>query len=184
MTDFWNLKDFDPSTGEFDAGGGDFEPIPSNTTCLAIVDEAKWQTSRDGFDHISLRWSVLQPEAYKNRKIFQKLWVTDDDPSAKDPEKKREKARMMLAAIDANAGGKLRAAGGLPTDELMGVALTNKPMLIRVMMWKIKDENTDEIKTGNWIGKVSSRNSTTDKVSDVKAAAPAPKKKAEADIPF
>lgn len=182
MTGFWNLKDFDPSSGEFDAGGGDFEPIPSNTTCLAIIDEAKWQRNRDGWEHISLRWSVLQPEAYKNRKIFQKLWVSDDNPSAKDADKKREKAQRMLAAIDANAGGKLIAARVKPTDELMGAALINKPMLIRVMQWKIKDEATDEVKSGNWIGKVSSRNSSTEKVSEVAAAAP--KKKVDADIPF
>jgi hypothetical protein len=152
MSDFWN---FEPSTnGEFEMGGGDIAPIPADTSCLAAIDEAKWD-EKDGARYISLRWNVLQPAEYKNRKVFQKLWVADPDPKAKDAEKKREKAKRMLAAIDQNAGGKLRAAGVEPTETSLGNALINKPMVIKVMQWKIEDGA--ETKVGNWIGAVSAK---------------------------
>ena len=156
---FWNIENLETS-GEFEAGGGDIQPIPADTQCLASIDEAKWDTDRDNNAYISLRWNVLQPAEYKNRKVFQKLWVKDDDPRAKDAGKKREKAIRMLAAIDQNAGGKLRATGAEPTDESLGLGLVNKPMLIKVMVWKITDEATGENKAGNWIGAVSPRSKT------------------------
>jgi hypothetical protein len=152
MTDFWNFEQ--TSTGEFEMGGGDIAPIPAETSCLAAIDEAKWD-EKDGARYISLRWNVLQPAEYKNRKVFQKLWVADADPMAKDAEKKRDKAKRMLAAIDQNAGGKLRAAGVEPTETSLGIALINKPMVIKVMQWKI--ESNGETKTGNWIGAVSAK---------------------------
>jgi hypothetical protein len=155
---FWNLEE--TSTGEFEVGGGEIAPIPADTQCLASIDEAKWDNDRDGNSYVSLRWNVLQPAEYKNRKVFQKLWVRDDDPRAKDAGKKRDKAIRMLGAIDQNAGGKLRAAGVEPTDESLGLALVNKPMLIKVMVWKITDEVTGENKAGNWIGAVSPRSKT------------------------
>lgn len=155
---FWNLEE--TSTGEFEVGGGDIQPIPADTQCLASIDEAKWDNDRDGNSYVSLRWNVLQPAEYKNRKVFQKLWVRDDDPRAKDAAKKRDKAIRMLAAIDQNAGGKLRAAGVEPTDESLGLGLVNKPMLIKIMQWKITDEVTGETKAGNWIGAVSPRSKT------------------------
>lgn len=152
MSDFWNFEQ--STTGEFEMGGGDIQPIPADTSCLAAIDEAKWD-EKDGARYISLRWNVLQPAEYKNRKVFQKLWVADADPKAKDAEKKREKAKRMLAAIDQNAGGKLRAAGVEPTETSLGIALINKPMVIKVMQWKIEDGG--ETKVGNWIGGVSAK---------------------------
>ena len=149
---FWNLSTGNVDTsGTFDMGGGDMEPIPANTQCLAMIDEAKWD-EKEGNRYVSLRWSVLQPMEYKNRKVFQKLWVSDPDPSAKDPVKKRDKAVQMLAAIDANAsGGKLMARDEAPTDTSLTQCLTQKPMLIKVMTWKIED------KVGNWIGQVEKK---------------------------
>ena len=167
MSDFWNFEQ--STTGEFEMGGGDIAPIPAETSCLAAIDEAKWD-EKDSARYISLRWNVLQPAEYKNRKVFQKLWVADADPMAKDAEKKRDKAKRMLAAIDQNAGGKLRAAGVEPTETSLGIALINKPMVIKVMQWKI--ESNGETKTGNWIGAVSAK----------KGAAPAPVK--TEDAPF
>ena len=152
MSDFWNFEQ--STTGEFEMGGGDIQPIPADTSCLAAIDEAKWD-EKDGARYISLRWNVLQPAEYKNRKVFQKLWVADADPKAKDAEKKREEAKRMLAAIDQNAGGKLRAAGVEPTETSLGIALINKPMVIKVMQWKIEDGG--ETKVGNWIGGVSAK---------------------------
>ncbi len=167
--DFWGLstgeRAADKTDGSFDAGGGNMQPIPNDTSVLAAIDEAKWDKDQQGNRFISLRWSVLQPEDFENRKVFQKLWVTDADPRAK-PDKvaaKRDKAKLMLGAIDLNAGGKLLSKPGLPTDEGMTLHLTNKPMIIKVMVWSMKDAMTGEMNRGNWVGAVSSRQ--TGKVS-------------------
>ena len=181
---FWNLENL-PENGEFETGGGDIKPIPADTQCLASIDEAKWDHDRDGHEYVSLRWTVLSPAEYKNRKVFQKLWVKDEDPRAKDAAKKKEKALRMLAAIDANAGGKLRAAGVEPTDESLGLCLINKPMLIKVMEWKIEDAVTGEVKVGNWIGAVSPRSKVGAAVAAVSAAVTgAVSKPATQDTPF
>ncbi len=185
MSDFWNTQTSAPQTGEFDAGGGDFEPIPSNTLALAYIDEAKWQTDNDNLETVSIRWRMLKPEAYKNRVIFQKLWISDHDPRAKKPEEKQKKARNMLAAIDFNAGGKIVAAGVKPTDELLS-SLVGKQMIIKVMQWKLKDEMTGEIKAGNWIGAVSSKSNSAllEKIKDTPAPASRAASKLDDDIPF
>jgi hypothetical protein len=177
--DFWGLSEggsaTDSATGAFDAGGGNMQPIPSETNLLAAIDEAKWDGGI-GQRFISLRWAVLQPEEFENRKLFQKLWVDDADPRAK-PDKvaaKRDKAKKMLAAIDLNAGGKLSAKPVLPSDEAMTLHLTNKPMIIKAMVWEVKDDATGEMARGNWIGAVNSKASA--KVSTPEAIA---KSKAE-----
>jgi len=159
MANFWDL-----STGEditsvgtsFEAGGGSIEPVPNDTTALAIIDEAKWDEDRDGNRYISLRWSVLTPQEYKNRKVFHKLWVEDAKPMQKDPEKYRDKQIKMLAAIDNNAGGKLSGSGKRPTDETLGNALTNKPMMIKIMTWEAQ-KSDGSMGRGNWIAAVAPR---------------------------
>jgi hypothetical protein len=172
MNDFWGLSEggsaADNASGEFDAGGGNMQPIPSDTNVLAAIDEAKWSKNQKGDEFISLRWTVIAPEDFENRKIFQKLWVTDFDPStaAKGEDKaiaKRDKAKKMLAAIDSNAGGKLLAKPVMPTDESMTLHLTNKPMIIKVMVWEMTDRMTGDVARGNWVGAVSSK--ATAKVS-------------------
>lgn len=146
---FWKTsdgKEVERKT-EFDSGGG-FEVIPEGTKLLALIDEAGWKAGFDESepDHIQIRWTVLAPEGFKNRKVFQKIKVNDPDPS------KADKAKRMLAAIDANAGGKLAAIDREPEDnELMG-ALMNKSMIIRLGVWEFND------KKGNWVSAVSSRN--------------------------
>jgi hypothetical protein len=181
--DFWGLSEggsaSDNASGEFDAGGGNMQPIPSDTNVLAAIDEAKWAKNPRGDEYISLRWSVIAPEDFENRKIFQKLWVTDFDPSAaaKGEDKalaKRDKAKKMLAAIDLNAGGKLLAKPVMPTDEAMTLHLTNKPMIIKVMVWEMTDRMTGDVARGNWVGAVSSK--ATAKVSSAEEIA---KSKAE-----
>lgn len=195
---FWDLSDGENAAAsaetEYEIPGGNLEPIPDGSSVLALIDEAKWD-ERNEAEYISLRWSVLAPDEFKNRKIFQKLWVTDDDPNAKDADKaakKRDKARRMLAAIDANAGGKLVKQSGKPTDEALTQCLTNKPMIIKVMIWSMDDrERPGEKIEGNWIAAVAPR----DKGVDVKAAKPRPQPAAQSggygggaalddDIPF
>lgn len=159
--DFWGLSDGEDAavsaSGEFDSGGGNLEPIPPETSVLAAIDEAKWDRDNQGNRFISLRWTVFQPEEFDNRKIFQKLWVSDADPRAKADKvnAKRDKAKKMLAAIDTNAGGKLLAKPVMPTDEAMTLHLTNKPMVVKVMVWNMKDSMTGEMMRGNWVGAVA-----------------------------
>jgi len=169
MSDFWklsdntNLKD-EENNGAFDAGGGKIEVIPEGTQVLAAIDEAKWDRNNDGDKFISIRWTVLQPEELANRKIFQKLWVDDYEPAAlkkgEDKAKaKRDKAKRMLMAIDANAGGKLAAKGAMPTDIDLTSSLTMKPMVIKTMVWSQKDRETGALIEGNWVGAVAPKNS-------------------------
>lgn len=176
MADFWGLSDGGTATDtatEYEIpGGGNFDPIPDGSSVLAMVDEAKWDNNNEA-KFISLRWTILSPDEYKNRKVFHKLWVTDDDPNAKDANKaakKRDKARRMLAAIDANAGGKLTAKPGQPTDEDLMRCLTNKPMIIRLMIWEMPDrESPGSVISGNWVSAVAPKS----KGIDVKAPPPA-----------
>lgn len=152
MSDFWTTSDGEAieSTKEFDGGGGGFELIPDGSSVLAMPDEAGWEENKDGDRFIKIRWNVVKPEEFANRKVFHKLWVLDDDPNAKDPAKKRDKAKMMLAAIDANAGGKLAAKGKMPTDDDLALALINKPMVIRVHEY----EGQNGGNAGNWVAAI------------------------------
>jgi len=158
---FWDLDDGTSAvTGEKEyeqPSGGGFAPIPDGSNVLAIIDEAKWDTARNGdAQFISLRWSVEGPEAFLNRKIFQKLWVTDDDPNAKDAAKakaKRDKAKRMLAAIDANCGGKLAKTPRRPSDDDLALALQDRPMTVKCMVWEMTDGN-GQTNSGNWIAAV------------------------------
>lgn len=144
------------TNGSFEMGGSS-EPIPEGTKLKAAITEAKW-SEYQGERYINARWDVLDGE-YKKRVIFQKIKVFEAD------EKKADKARTMLAAIDANCGGKLQALEGEPTDMDLMKSLTNKPMLIRVGVWEMNGNK------GNWIQMVSSASGAT-------AAAPAAKPKA------
>jgi len=158
---FWDLSDGESAANgekEYEQATGNLDPIPDGSSVMAIIDEAKWQETRDrDAEFISLRWSVMEPAEYANRKIFQKLWVTDDDPNTKDAgkmEKKRDKAKRMLAAIDANCGGKLARKAARPTDDDLALALTNRAMVIKCMVWEMK--GTDgTMNSGNWIAAVS-----------------------------
>ena len=145
------------SNGTMEMGGGDIPPIPANTNVLAAIDEAKWD-EYDGNRFISFRWNVLQPSEYANRKIFQKVQVMNTDPN------KRDKAIAMLAAIDANAGGKIVAAGREPTDQDLLLNLANRPMVLNLQVWEIKEDRAtkqplpeSEWKRGNWVSKVAPR---------------------------
>ena len=146
---FWTTSDnqtITPST-TFESSGGN-SVIPDNTTCLAMIDEAML-ASYEGNMYINVRWQVLEPVAYKGRKVFQKVKVFDADPKVSD------KAKKMLAAIDANAGGKLAQSNEAPNDISLAKALLSKPMLIKVMVWEMND------RTGNWVSMVSPRTTTT-----------------------
>lgn len=162
---FWNLSDGKAveSKSEFELGGG-FEVIPDGSRVLAAVEECKddqWEGER----FFNLKWRILEGE-YKNRIIFQKLKVFSSK------EKQRDNAITMLAAIDANAGGKLMASGKEPTDFAIASALANRPMILLLRVW----ESEDKQKTGNYVAGVFSRQQTK--------AAPAPKQSAQSNEPL
>lgn len=161
---FWNLSDGKAveSKYEFELGGG-FEVIPDGSRVLAAVEECKddqWEGER----FFNLKWRILEGE-YKNRIIFQKLKVFSSK------EKQRDNAITMLAAIDANAGGKLMASGKEPTDFAIASALANRPMILLLRVW----ESEDKQKTGNYVAGVFGRQQTK--------AAPAPKKSSPSNEP-
>ena len=176
---------------EYEQETGNLDPIPDGSSVLAIIDEAKWGETRDEHaEFVSLRWSVMEPAEYANRKVFQKLWVTDDDPNVSDAAKmdrKRDKAKRMLAAIDANAGGKLARKAARPTDDDLALALTNKPMIIKCMVWEMTDRQTGNTNSGNWIAAVAPKSKGVD-VKEAKASPakkPAPQNNVDDDdIPF
>ena len=176
---FWDLSDNQSATDtgtEYEVPGGNLDPIPDGSSVLAMIDEAKWEKKKNGADEvefITLRWTVISPDEYKNRKVFQKVWATDLDPSAKDEAKgiaKRDKARRMLAAIDANAGGKLTAQSGKPTNDSLTLHLCNKPMIITCMVWDVNDRTTGGKIFGNWVSAVAPKA----KGVNVKPAKPLP----------
>lgn len=174
---FWDLSDGNTAKdtgGQYEVPGGTMEPIPAGSSVLAMIDEIKWDRKQTGDEFISARWTVLAPEEYKNRKVFHKLWVTDLDPGAKDQDagvKKRDKARKMLAAIDANAGGKLTAKPGIPTnDDLQQI--TNKPMVCTLMIWSMPDTQNGGMMHGNWVSAVAPK---ADKDIHIAEAKPLPR---------
>lgn len=193
---FWDLSDGESAvTGdkEYEQETGNFDPIPDGSNVLAMIDEIKWDTHRDGNEFISVRWSIDEPEQYRNRKIYQKLWVLDDDPNVKDETKmtrKRDKAKKMLAAIDANAGGKLAKLSRRPSDDDLMLALTSKPMVIKCMVWEMEGRD-GQVNSGNWIAAVFPKSKGVDvpeAESRPAARKPAPRTSArddlDDDIPF
>lgn len=159
MSDFWNTSQGESLVGsstEYEQETGNIEPIPDNSNVLAYITSAAWKQDKDFLRWIEVEWTVEQPETYANRKIWQKLWVTDLDPRAKSPDKaeaKRDKAKKMLATIDANCGGKLAKAGVMPDDNALAIALQTRQMIIKVMVWDITGADGKSM-TGNWIAGV------------------------------
>jgi len=157
---FWDTNEGDAITKE--TTSTDYEvstamaPIPDGSVLKAIPTEAKW-AEYEGDRYINIRWDVIDGE-FKSRVIFHKIRVMSAKATQKD------KALRMLAAIDANAGGKLMELSGEPTDQQLSY-LCNKPMEIRVRIWEMND------KVGNWVEAVSS--------AGAKAPQPAPAKQEE-----
>ena len=139
---FWQKQDGSQveNTTSFEMGGGDIKPIPNNTALIAAIEEAKW-ADYQGESYINLKWRVMRPSEFANRVIFQKLKVFSD--------KQGDKAKQMLAAIDANCGGKLAKLRDTPQDEDLMMSLVGKPVAIKVQVWDMNG------KKGNWISAVA-----------------------------
>jgi hypothetical protein len=151
---FWALNDGSDvkDTGTtFETTGGDLEPIPNGTGCIAAIEEAKWD-DYEGDRFISLKWRVARPAEFANRVVYQKVKVYGTSKD-KDPQATSDKAKRMLAAIDANCGGKLSKVAGEPSDQDLMTALVGKMMAIKVMVWKMEIQG--EEKSGNWVSAVA-----------------------------
>ncbi len=186
MSNFWDLNDgnkIEENAGQFEMGGGDLTPIPNGTGCIAAIEEAKWDTYEDD-RYISLKWRVMRPEQYANRVIFQKVKVFGM-ASDKDQRATADKAKRMLAAIDQNCGGKLMKVEGEPSDMDLMSALVGKQMAIKVQVWKMKNRDSGEEMTGNWIGAVSPAKGAQVATPAAKPAQTAPADDGlDDDIPF
>lgn len=171
---FWQTSDNENATAtgnEFETGGGNIEPIPAGTRLKAMIDDAKWDEFQ-GDEFINLRWTVLAPDSYHNRKVFQKVRVLDKET------KKADKAKRMLAAIDANCGGQLAKKEDAPGDMDLASALMNKPMMIEVQVWNMTGNDGQE-RSGNWVSRVAPANGSEQKQSATK-----PSSGSDDDIPF
>lgn len=146
------------STTTFEVMGGAIEPIPAGSILLAVITEAKWDEYQ-GERYINLRWDVVGKD-YMGRVIYQKLKVLDSDP------KKRDKAIMMLMAIDANTGGYLTKVNAEPTDKDL-TKLCGRKIGIMVDVWRIKDAETGDEKSGNWIKMVSSPKDAGERLKEI-----------------
>lgn len=163
MSNWWNTSDgadvTEDVSKEYDSGGGGFEILPAKTKALASIASAGWAKDRDENRYVNIQWSIVKPDDYARRVVFQKIWCGDPDPRAKDPNKKRDKALRMLATIDANAGGKLAKAGREPDDDDLALALTNKQMGITLMVWDKEEDDGFGGKRkepgGNWVSAVA-----------------------------
>jgi len=159
-----------PSTnGTAEMGGGNLPPIPAGTQLKAMIVEAKWDDGGQYNNrHIKLRWDVVDGE-YKKRVVFQKVQVCETDTN------KRDKAIRMLAAIDANCGGKIMQLNAEPTDMDLMQNLCNKPMVIKVEVWEMENDQGQPM-SGNWVQAVSSGRAQA-------PAQPAPQQQAPAAQP-
>ncbi len=183
--DFWGDDEIEVSDGTANMGGGDFEIIPAGTNVLFQIEsiEIKEPGDFDSTEYLNIQWSILKPDDYANRRVFQKIRIFDTDST------KRKKARTMLSAIDTNSGGRLSAYGKKKgksladfTSEDFTVCLVGQSMMGKLMVWK--DNDTKEPK-GNWVQQVSPAGNSKPLASAPKAA-PEPIKEDDSDddIPF
>lgn len=174
-------------------GGDDFEVIPAKTRALAEIESVTIESYKDAaeIEYINIQWTLMKPEIYQNRRIFQKIRIMGDDPTQKSykEDKQAEKirnAKLMLAAIDKICtGGKLFALKRMPTEEELQRYLVGKSAEIYLMVYKIGDME------GNWVHSVFAPNVN---VSAPSKATPTAKKAApkpasgfddmDDDIPF
>jgi len=188
---FWSTStgeaiNTNPTSFEIE-GGGKFAPIPAGTKVLAIIENASRRKTQDGLaEYVEIKWAILRPEPYKNRKIFQKVWCLDYDPTVTDVTKakaKRDKALKMLAAIDANAGGLLQRSGEEPSDISLASALTNKQMVIGLNTW---DDRDTKKPAGNWVYYVAEKTAEISVVTadDVKKQQENVSRQIDYEIPF
>lgn len=172
-------------------GGDDFEVIPAKTRALAEIESVTIESYKDAaeIEYINIQWTLMKPEIYQNRRIFQKIRIMGDDPTQKSykEDKQAEKirnAKLMLAAIDKIcSGGKLFALKRMPTEEELQKYLVGKSAEIYLMVYKIGEME------GNWVHSVFAPNGNVSAPSKAAPKKPAPKPASgfddmDDDIPF
>lgn len=182
---FWATSDgssAQSSDGKFEAGSVDLAPIPEDTSVLATAEEAK-NSEYQGDEYLNIKWRVAKPAEYANRVIFQKVRVYDKDPS------KADKAKRMLAAIAANAGGGLFSTmeqrGEERPSDMSLAQICNRPMVLKLGIWELEDKS----KSGNWVkavapAKGSAAATGAAQPAPVAKPKPAPVDTFDDDIPF
>lgn len=137
---YFKYDDGDKGAVNGEYSGPSIEIIPKGTQCLAYIEDAGLEHSREGDEqYINLKWRVMKPAEINNRVLYQKLRIWDENSN------KRNRAKRMLEAIDQNSGGVIAAQDKEPDDALLSKALLNKPMLVKLEVWEIDG------KSGNWI---------------------------------
>lgn len=152
------------------------ELIPKDARVKAVIDEIEWSAVPDesdndaGVAYINVRYSILAPEEFKGRKIFQKLFVSSvGKPSAKDAQKKRTNDLTLLAAINVNSNGQpLNNCTSAPTDAELST-LIGTILLLQLDVWEIGDRK------GNWIRSLEGATATKATVARKPASKPSTK---------
>lgn len=151
MTNMWDEIDEKKVTGEY-VQSSNFDPMPEGTRVLSTLEEIKL----DSFDgqteddikngepdhrHINIKWAVDAPEEYQKRKFFHTIYINGSDPNgqyydASKQKKNIDDANIMLANIDKNAGGKMRAGKLDPTDDNLKKCLIGAQMMVTLGITK------------------------------------------------
>ena len=144
---FWtDLAGRDIESGTSYSADTTFEPIPDGTEVLLKCSEIYW--AKQLADNIIVaHWAVIEPDEYKGRQIKQKIRIGVAG--------KEDRAKRMLAAIDQICGGALRKAGVMPSDGDFKVNIVGGYVVAKLRVWEMDDEDTGEIRTGNWVASVS-----------------------------
>ena len=179
---FFDFGNEQENNGNFEAGSGDFSPIPKGTVVNVIAEEVKWKEFNSDPEFVEVKWTIVDGE-YKGRKIFQKIHTQSNDPQ------KATKAQRMLGAINFNAKGGLENLSHKPTDAELTNALTFKKMALKLEVWTSKEDfqtgqalPESEWKSGNWVAAVSPVGAA--QVQTQKAQPVAASVDVDADLPF
>ena len=183
---FWNTSTGESVTAEkeYEAPSGGGEPLPDKTDVMGYIDQIGWATGRqDSAKPIEYRICVAKPEAYKNRKLFFKLWPLGDNPNKEGDkaQKEADKSKRFLAAFDANAGGELLTINGVPSDEDLQRCLMNKMMVFKIGKYEMPGDD-GQTRSGNYLMAVSGKDKA---VNEPVKAAPSSQSTSDIDeIPF
>lgn len=141
MTNMWDQIDENKVTGEY-VQSSNFDPMPEGTRVLATLEEIKLDSfGGSDHEHINIKWAVDAPEEYNKRKFFQTIYINGSDPTgqyydASKHKKNVDDANIMLANIDKNAGGKMRAGRLDPTDDNLKNCLIGAQMMVTLGITK------------------------------------------------
>jgi len=178
VTDYWGET---PETDGNYEESNSFEVIPEGTRCLSSIEMVKWD-SFNGSDHkhINMKLCVEDGE-YIGRKFFHSIYVDGTDPNsqyydASTEEKKKAKARAMMAAIDKNAGGNIFALKRRPTDEDLAKYLIGAKMFYTLGVSSTKKQVVRGVSSAGDI--------TAPSKQETNAKAAASKPVDDDDIPF